>query len=77
MIKKIIIKLIKFYKEAVSPFWATNPFIFFNSSCKFYPTCSDYAVDAVSKYGAWKGILKAVGRILRCNPLVKPGVDEA
>lgn len=75
--KRIIIKLIKFYKKAVSPFWVGNPLGIFNSSCRFYPTCSDYAIDAVSKYGAGKGTLKAIGRVLRCNPLTKPGLDEA
>lgn len=74
--KNIIIKLIKFYKGAISPFWAGSPLVFFNSSCRFYPTCSDYAIDAVFKYGACKGTLKAVGRILRCNPLIKSGIDE-
>ena len=74
--KKIIIKLIKFYKIAISPFWAGSPFGSFNSACRFYPTCSDYAVDAISKYGAGKGTLKAVGRVLRCNPLVRAGLDE-
>ncbi len=75
--EKTIIKLIRFYKKTISPFWAGNPFGFFNSSCRFYPTCSDYAVDAVSRYGARKGTLKAIGRILRCNPFCKPGIDEA
>lgn len=75
--KKTIIKLIKFYKEAISPFWAGNPLGVFNSSCRFCPTCSDYAIDAVSKHGIRKGILKSVGRVLRCNPLFKSGVDEA
>ncbi len=75
--KKLIIKLIEFYKGAISPFWAGSPFGFFNSSCRFYPTCSDYAVEAVSKHGAGKGVLKAVGRVLRCNPLFKSGIDEA
>jgi len=74
--KNVIIKFIRFYKKAVSPFWASSPFGSFNSSCRFYPTCSDYAVDAVSKYGAGKGALKSVSRILRCNPLAKPGIDE-
>ena len=77
MTKKIIIKLIKFYKEAISPFWAGSPLGVFNSSCRFYPTCSDYAVDAVSKYGVRRGTLKAVVRVLRCNPLAKAGIDEA
>ncbi len=75
--KKKIIKLIKFYKKTISPFWIVSPFGFFNSSCRFYPTCSDYAVDAVSRYGVWRGTLKAVGRVLRCNPLAKAGIDEA
>jgi len=75
--KKIIIKLIKFYKKIVSPLWAGSPFGFLNSSCRFYPTCSDYAIDVVSKYGVRRGTLKAVGRILRCNPLAKSGGDEA
>ncbi len=75
--EKIIIKLIKFYKRSISPFWVGSPFGFFNSSCRFYPTCSDYAVDAVSRYGAFRGTLKAIGRVLRCNPFAKPGIDEA
>lgn len=75
--KKIIIKLMMFYKRSISPLWANNPFGLLNSSCRFYPTCADYAVDAVSKYGAGRGTLKAVGRVLRCNPLAKSGIDEA
>lgn len=75
--KKTIIKFIIFYKEAISPFWASSPLVVFNSSCRFYPTCSDYAIEAVSKYGAYRGTRKAVGRILRCNPLFKGGIDEA
>ena len=74
--KNIIIKLIKFYKEAISPFWANGPFGFFNSSCRFYPTCSDYAIDAVYNYGARRGTLKAIGRVLRCNPFTKSGIDK-
>ncbi len=75
--KIVIIKLIKFYKEAVSPFWSGGSLVFFSSSCRFYPTCSDYAIDAISKYGVQRGILKAVGRVLRCNPLARSGVDQA
>lgn len=75
--KKAIIKLIEFYQGAISPFWANSPFGSFNSSCRFYPTCSDYAIDAVSKYGSWKGTQKSINRILRCNPLAKSGLDEA
>jgi len=75
--QKIIIKLIKLYQGSISHFFMGSSLMFFNSSCRFCPTCSDYAIDAVSRYGVRKGVLKAVGRILRCNPLVNPGVDEA
>ncbi len=75
--KNIIIRLVKFYKVNISPVWISNPFGLFNSSCRFYPTCSEYAVDAVSKYGVFRGTLKAVGRVLRCNPFSKSGVDRA
>ncbi len=47
----------------------------FPPSCRFYPTCSEYAVQAISKYGAMKGGVKAVWRILRCNPFNKGGFD--
>jgi len=73
----IIIKLIKLYQKVISPFWSSGLLGFFSSSCKFYPTCSDYAVEAISKYGTRRGTLKAVFRILRCNPLTKAGIDEA
>lgn len=44
-------------------------------SCRFTPTCSDYAVQAVKKYGAARGALKAAGRVCRCHPLSAGGVD--
>ena len=75
--KEIILGLIKFYKRGLSPFLSNNSFGFISPSCRFYPTCSDYALDSISKYGTVRGTLKAVGRILRCNPLVKAGIDEA
>ncbi|MBI2062584.1 MAG: membrane protein insertion efficiency factor YidD [Candidatus Yanofskybacteria bacterium] len=74
--KKIVIKLIRFYKGAISPFWAGNPFTFLNSVCRFHPTCSDYAIDAISTYGVRKGVLKAINRVLRCNPFSKPWIDK-
>ncbi|MGL4772124.1 MAG: membrane protein insertion efficiency factor YidD [Clostridium sp.] len=65
--KKILISLIKFYRKSISP---NKP-----PCCKFYPTCSQYAIDAVEKYGAIKGGIMAVWRILRCNPFNKGGYD--
>ena len=43
--------------------------------CRFYPTCSEYAIEAIEKYGAFKGFFMAVWRILRCNPFCKGGYD--
>ena len=58
--KALLIWMIRFYRREISP--ARPP------CCRFIPTCSDYALEAVEKYGALKGGLLAVRRILRCNP---------
>ncbi|HEY4695901.1 MAG TPA: membrane protein insertion efficiency factor YidD [Candidatus Hydromicrobium sp.] len=65
--KKILIFLIKFYKKYISPVLP--------DSCRFYPTCSEYAMGAINKYGVLKGSIKSIYRILRCNPLNKGGYD--
>lgn len=65
--KKVILGIISFYRKFISPL--KKP------CCKYYPTCSQYARLAVLKYGALKGGLMAVWRILRCNPFSKGGVD--
>jgi uncharacterized protein len=65
--KYIFVKLIKLYQKLISPM--------FPPSCRFYPTCSEYAVQSISKYGAFWGGVKAVWRILRCNPFNKGGYD--
>lgn len=65
--KKLLLLLINFYKKAISP---NTP-----SRCKYYPTCSAYAYEAIEKYGAVKGSGMAAWRILRCNPFSKGGVD--
>lgn len=65
--KKVILAMIRFYQRAISPY--TRP------CCRFTPTCSQYAVEAVTKYGALKGSFLAIKRILRCNPFFKGGYD--
>ncbi|MCX6175136.1 MAG: membrane protein insertion efficiency factor YidD [Ignavibacteriales bacterium] len=65
--RHVLIYLIKLYQKLISPL--------FPPSCRFYPTCSEYAVQAVTKYGALKGGAKAAWRILRCNPFNKGGID--
>jgi len=65
--KKILIIIIKGYKKIISPHLP--------ASCRFYPTCSTYAIQAIEKHGIIKGSIKAVYRILRCNPFNKGGYD--
>jgi putative membrane protein insertion efficiency factor len=64
---KAVIALIKLYQRHISPLTAP--------SCRFYPTCSTYAIIAIEKYGLAKGLLKTCWRVIRCNPLSKGGVD--
>ena len=61
--KRILLTLILFYRRSISP--ATPP------SCRFTPTCSAYAYEAITKYGALKGSWLAMKRLLRCNPFYK------
>ncbi|MDP2039530.1 MAG: membrane protein insertion efficiency factor YidD [Ignavibacteria bacterium] len=65
--KVIFIKLVRLYQKFISPM--------FQPSCRFYPTCSEYAVQSLEKYGVIIGGAKAAWRILRCNPFNKGGFD--
>lgn len=67
MMKKILIKLIRIYRKYISPMKAP--------CCRFYPTCSQYAIEAIEKYGALKGSFLAIKRILKCHPFNKGGYD--
>ena len=58
--KQILLFLVRYYRKNISP---TRP-----PSCRFIPTCSAYALEAVEKYGAWKGGLLALRRLLKCHP---------
>ena len=68
--KKLLIWLICGYQKHISV-WLESK----NIHCKYYPTCSEYAKQAIEKYGAGKGIIKAIARIMRCNPFSKGGYD--
>lgn len=65
--RKFVLSTLKFYKKFISPILP--------NSCRFYPTCSQYAADAVEKYGVLKGSIKSIYRIMRCNPFNKGGYD--
>lgn len=67
-IKKALIFLIRTYQMTISP-------RFSHGSCRFVPTCSQYAIEAIEIHGIFKGSLLAFWRILRCNPFCKGGWD--
>lgn len=67
MAKRILLFLIKFYRRFISPL--------FPPCCRYYPTCSTYAMQAIEKYGARKGGWLALKRILRCHPFHDGGYD--
>lgn len=67
MIKKLFIGLIKLYRKYISPLK--------RNCCIYTPTCSQYAIEAIDKYGVLKGLFLACKRILRCNPFAKGGYD--
>ena len=68
MPKKVFLWLIKAYQKYISPH--------IKPRCKYYPTCSEYARQAIDKYGIIKGSFLGIKRILKCNPFSNGGVDE-
>ncbi|MEW6130683.1 MAG: membrane protein insertion efficiency factor YidD [Acidobacteriota bacterium] len=65
--KFILIFLIRTYKVCISPLLPP--------ACRFTPTCSQYALEAITKYGAWRGTYLAIRRLLRCHPFHPGGYD--
>jgi len=67
--KLIFVKLLRFYQYIISP-------LFGYGKCRFYPSCSEYAIEAVRKKGVFKALFLICFRIIRCNPCSRGGVDE-
>jgi putative membrane protein insertion efficiency factor len=67
VIARLLIALVRGYQYLLSPWWGTQ--------CRFSPTCSRYAIEALERHGAWKGSALAVRRILRCHPWHAGGFD--
>jgi putative membrane protein insertion efficiency factor len=65
--KFVILQLLRAYKWAISPM--------FPPACRYLPTCSEYAMEAIDRYGAVRGGWMAIGRLLRCHPLGGSGYD--
>jgi len=66
--KKLLLFLVRSYQKVISPL--------FPPSCRYYPTCSNYSLQAIEKHGAVKGGVMGMARIIRCNPFVRGGVDK-
>ncbi|HUU50665.1 MAG TPA: membrane protein insertion efficiency factor YidD [Nitrospinota bacterium] len=67
LLKNLLVFLIKIYQKVLSPLKLP--------SCRFYPSCSSYAIRAINKHGTVKGFLLTMFRIMKCNPLHPGGVD--
>ena len=67
--KRIAIALVRFYQRCISPHKLTK------GCCRFIPTCSEYALEALEVHGFFKGSAHSIWRILRCNPFCKGGLD--
>lgn len=67
MLKSLLLALIRFYRAFISPL---SP-----PSCRYVPTCSEYGLEAIGKYGAFKGGWLTIKRICRCHPFHKGGYD--
>jgi putative membrane protein insertion efficiency factor len=66
-VQVVVLQLLRAYKWAISPMVAP--------ACRYVPTCSEYAMEAVERYGAARGGWMALMRLLRCHPFVKGGYD--
>ncbi|HOO90319.1 MAG TPA: membrane protein insertion efficiency factor YidD [Syntrophales bacterium] len=67
ILKKVLIFFIRCYQVVISPC--------FPQRCRFYPTCSEYAITAINRYGPFRGTLLGILRILKCNPFHPGGYD--
>lgn len=65
--KTILLILIRKYQKYISPF--------ISPCCKFYPSCSEYMIQSLNEHGCFKGFIKGIIRILKCNPFSKGGFD--
>jgi putative membrane protein insertion efficiency factor len=68
--RHVLVFLLRLYQVTISPLLPPN-------TCRYFPTCSAYAIDAVMKYGALRGSWRAVKRVARCHPFHPGGYDPA
>lgn len=75
MFKRVILSIIKIYQKTISPDHGFFSFWLKGKVCRFYPTCSEYAREAIEKYGVTRGIILATKRVSNCHPFNEGGYD--
>ncbi|MFA4937063.1 MAG: membrane protein insertion efficiency factor YidD [Patescibacteria group bacterium] len=75
-VQTTILKLIRLYQKTFSPDHGWGRSLLPHGGCKFYPSCSEYAYQAITKYGTVKGGIMSIKRISRCHPWQKGGFDQ-
>ncbi|MCX6780871.1 MAG: membrane protein insertion efficiency factor YidD [Candidatus Magasanikbacteria bacterium] len=75
--KRVSLIFIRVYQKTISPDHGFFRGVFPYGFCKYHPTCSEYGHQAIKKYGFFGGWVRAIWRILRCNPFSKGGIDNA
>lgn len=73
--RALLLGLIKIYQKTLSPDHGILSARFPFGVCKYSPTCSEYAYQSIKQYGVIRGVLVAINRVLRCNPLARGGYD--
>lgn len=67
MLKQFLIRLVKIYQLIVSPYLGKN--------CRYYPSCSEYMIEAINKYGVMRGLIRGFVRLIKCGPFCAGGHD--
>lgn len=75
LVTRSVVKAIEVYQKTFSPNHGVFASSFGNFRCRFYPSCSDYALDSIRQYGLGRGVVLFSFRILKCNPFNKGGYD--
>lgn len=73
--RKLPLGLLRLYQKTISPDHGWGRLLVSGAGCRFYPSCSEYMYQAIAHYGVFKGLVWGGGRLLRCHPWSKGGVD--
>ena len=74
--KKVLICLIKLYQKTLSRDTGLLSYFYSERTCRFHPTCSQYTLEAIKRFGSLKGCYLGLSRVLRCHPWSEGGIDD-